>query len=129
MLVPARQVGTHRTAGPVLQNEPPDGGVSGGVGRSPWWPSGCRPGFGSGSGGDSVHINSHGLPRFLLCSAHLWEATSAFWFGPNLKSLRLDARPCSAGRHASHGGPSSPKGTDGRWGVWGGGPRPMVALW
>src|SRR6185437_7464943 len=102
MLVPARQVGTHRTAGPVLQNEPPDGGVSGGVGRSPWWPSGCRPGFGSGSGGDSVHINSHGLPRFLLCSAPLWEATSAFWFGPNLKSLRLDARPCSAGRHASH---------------------------
>src|ERR1043165_5431524 len=89
--------------GPVLQNEPPDGGVSGGVGRSPWWPSGCRPGFGSGSGGDSVHINSHGLPRFLLCSAHLWEATSAFWFGPNLKNLRLDARPCSAGRHASHG--------------------------
>lgn len=28
-----------RTAGPVLQKEPPAGGVSGGVGRSKWWPS------------------------------------------------------------------------------------------
>src|SRR5690242_14080099 len=27
--------------GPILQNEPTGGGVSGGVGRSPWWPSGC----------------------------------------------------------------------------------------
>jgi hypothetical protein len=35
---PARQVGTHRTAGPILQNEPTDGGVSGGVGRSQWRP-------------------------------------------------------------------------------------------
>ena len=28
-----------RTAGPILQKEPPHGGVSGGVGRSQWWPS------------------------------------------------------------------------------------------
>jgi len=27
-----------RTAGPILQKEPPHGGVSGGVGRSQWWP-------------------------------------------------------------------------------------------
>ena len=27
-----------------------------------------------------------GLRRFLLCSAHLWEPTSSFEFGPNLKS-------------------------------------------
>jgi hypothetical protein len=38
MLIPARQVGAHRTAGPILQNEPPDGGVSGGVGRPKLWP-------------------------------------------------------------------------------------------
>src|SRR5579872_4487186 len=69
-----------RTAGPILQKEPTDGGVSGGVGRSQWWPSGCH-GFGSGSCGDSVHLHSHGLRRFILCSAHLWEPTSSLSWG------------------------------------------------
>src|SRR5579863_1834222 len=32
-----------------------------------------------------------------------------FELGPNLKNLRLDARPCSAGRHASHGVAQSSK--------------------
>src|SRR5579863_6295239 len=104
MLVPARQVGTHRTAGPVLQKEPTDGGVSGGVGRSQWWPSGCH-GFGSGSRSDSVHIHSRGPASLhpVLGSSLGTDIISEF--GPNLKNLRLDARPCSAGRHARTAGP------------------------
>src|SRR5579872_4591271 len=96
MLIPARQVGTHRTAGPILQKEPPDGGVSGGVGRSKWWPSG----FGSGSRGDSVHIHSQGPASLHPGLGSSLGTDIIFEFGPNLKNLRLDARPCSAGRHA-----------------------------
>src|SRR5579872_5644428 len=37
---PPCSAGRHaRTAGPILQKEPPDGGVSGGVSCSEWWPS------------------------------------------------------------------------------------------
>jgi hypothetical protein len=61
-------------------------------------------GFGSGSGGDSVHIHAHGLRRFLLGSGHLLGSDISLWFGPNWKNLRLDARPCSAARRAAHGG-------------------------
>ena len=100
MLVPARQVGTHRTAGPILQKEPTDGGVSGGVGHSQWWPSGGH-GFGSGSRGDSVHIDSQGPASLHPVLGSSLGTDIIFEFGPNLKSPRLDARPCSAGRQAS----------------------------
>jgi hypothetical protein len=74
MLVPAWQVGAHRTAGPVLQNEPPDGGVSGGVACSPWWPSDA---MGSAQAAAAIRYmyTRTASVRFLL-SAHLWEATS-----------------------------------------------------
>ncbi len=73
------------TACPILQEEPTGGGVSGGVGRCKWWPSGCH-GFGSGSCSDSVHIHSQGpasLPPVLGSSL---GTDIIFEFGPNLKS-------------------------------------------
>jgi hypothetical protein len=103
MLVPARQVGTQRTAGPILQNEPTDGGVSGGVGRSTWWPSDALDSAQAAAAIRYIYT-LRGLRRFLLGSAHLWGTDISFWLGPNLKSPRLDARPSSAGRRASHGG-------------------------
>src|SRR5579872_2211271 len=74
-----------RTAGPVLQKEPTDGGVSGGVGHSQWWPSGGH-GFGSGSCGDSVHIDSQGPASLHPVLGSSLGTDIIFEFGPNLKN-------------------------------------------
>src|SRR6185437_14710306 len=93
---------------PILQNEPTGGGVSGGVACSQWWPSGC-PGFAPGSCGESVHIHAQGPASLHPVLGSSLGTDIIFGFGPNLKNLRLAARPRSAGRHASHGGPNPPK--------------------
>ena len=70
-----------RPGGPVLQKEPPDGGVSGGVGRFKWWPSDARDSAQAAAAIRYIYI-LRGLRRFLLCSG----TDIIFEFGPNLKS-------------------------------------------
>jgi len=58
---------------------------------------------------DSVHIHSQGAASLHPVLGSSLGTDIIFEFGPNLKNLRLDAHPCSAGRRASHGGPNPPK--------------------
>src|SRR5581483_9588586 len=104
MLVPARQVGTlARRAQSSKRNRLTVGYLAG-------W---AAPNGGPLDAMDSAqaaaairYITLSGACVASYCDRLIFE------LGPNLKNLRLDARPCSAGRHASHGGPNPPKGTD-----------------